>query len=335
MREPVLVPSISHPRLDIFTSGPMPKEEKGDGTDNASQTPSVQHEGIWSVPSSSPLPSPGEMLRSLFQPRLHRRTIGNIMRGFRTARELLEQEQEKEKENRLCGGSRMRDTKREIPWENQPKKATSEKKPKAKKTETKDETRVKRTATVSSHFPKRNKMTSRSKAAPLDEQTRLIVVCGGPAQPQAKRCKKHGGQIPNEDPILPVPTRRLDWTSVKNSVPLVEIIPPQLPKRKTPESSSVEPMRNFEGTIAEFKYNSNFTSALRTGSIGSIGPTCDTTKRLIQVRYKFLSFFFPAPRFFMLYRDSYSFQPRSLRNRVHSLSPPLSLLVQSPAQRSA
>ena len=287
-------------RLDVF---PTLKDRKGNSIKSLVEDPQIPSEELYQdVTSSLPLPSPGEMLRSLLRPGLPKGGIGNIMKGFRTARELLQQE--RQKDNRLSGGSRQRGKQYDIP--------PPQKQLKAKNAQGGGQKPLTRTATVSSHFSKRKKttsVTSRSKAVSLDVQTRPILGAGAP-QPQSEQCQNQILVInEKDDPIQPAPVTRLDWTAVKKSISLVEIPPAQFPKKKT-----------SGGTIADLVYNPNITPALRTGPapalIGSISPTCDATKHSLQVCLSLLLLFILVPKFLR-------FHFRSLRNHLHSLPSPL------------
>ena len=195
------------------------KEEKQDIIGSQRDGPTDQQEILRSVLSSSPLPSPSQMLRSLLQASVHRGSFGNVMKGFRTARELLQNEQERE--IRLEGGDMERGEGGKIPQQNQPlvKKASSEKRSRKKQLETTDDKKAtkpankpakktaKKTATVSSHFSKINKntlITKKPKTVPHVERA-TPIVCQEPPQPQPKRRKTLAGHFSpqgGEDRIL-------------------------------------------------------------------------------------------------------------------------------------
>lgn len=83
----------------VLSSSPTLPEPSKTPSKPASKfsTPTKKHDNVWSIPaSSSPLPSPREMLRGLLQPKATSAGLSAIGRGFRTAKEILQKERESE-----------------------------------------------------------------------------------------------------------------------------------------------------------------------------------------------------------------------------------------------
>jgi len=306
----------------VLSSSPPPMATSQDGSRNNGRakdiatsghglcTPTKDHKDIWKMPSSSPLPSPGELLRGLLQPKVRRGGQSKIGKSFKTASELLETE--KQKGDLLFGidGNQHTEEYAAIVPEEITARAKSvvAKKRAPRKTVAKPENTVKRTPMVSSHFSKKSKTSNASKSS-KSLSTVERTNSGDRNKPVSShadvtKSTQEGSRDTeaalDEAPMLPVPARRRDWTPVKNTIPVVEIISSPMVRRTEYEAGLGEaepedfttgttdastPKRRLGDKIGLFKFNSNSASAPSVGatSIASLGSTLGTTKRCIQV----------------------------------------------------
>ena len=269
-------------------------------------TPTKDHKDIWKTPSSSPLPSPGALLRGLLQPKARGGGQNKIGKSFKTASELLETEEQKGDLLFGVDGSQHADA--IVPEETTTRaKSVVAKQRAPRKTVAKPENTAKRTAKVSSHFSRKSKTSNAdksSKSLSTMEQTNSGDH-NKTVSSHADITSTQGGGRDAEAGLgevltLPVPARRRDWTPVKNTVPVVEIISSPMVRRTEYEAglggaelddfptgtdASTSSKRRFGDKIGLFKFGSNSTSAPSIGaiSVGSLGSTLGTTKRCIQV----------------------------------------------------
>ncbi|KAF8420516.1 hypothetical protein EV426DRAFT_612592 [Tirmania nivea] len=307
----VIVLSSSPPPMaisqDAYESNGTAKKM---GSRNGLSTPTKYHKDIWKMPSSSPLPSPGALLRGLLQPKARRVSQNKVGKSFKTARELLETEELRGELLFAVDDSQQAEKYAAIVPEEittQPK-SVGVKKRVPKKTIAKSEKRVNRTETVSSHFSKKSKISSAGKGSkslsPVD-QNKTVSSHADVLQSTQARSKDAKAGL-DEVPMPLVPARRRDWTPVKNTVPVVEIIsspmvrrteyeanlgeaePEDLTTGTTDESTSSK--QSFGDKIGLFKFDSNSTSAPSTGANSglarSLSSTLGTTRRCIQILEK-------------------------------------------------
>lgn len=293
------------------------------------QTPKKKHEDIQNTPSSSPLPSPGEIIRGLLQPRSWSGERANIGKGFKSAKELLQVDLEEESFPVAKGTN---NTKQEyihdVKYGDNKVQGNSSlvTKPKAKarrETTAKPRKTVKKTATVSSHFSKRNKIASIStisKNLSTEEQTKPDAVTTNFKTTSAPENITRPSRQESEvglavglgagssavESVPPVPARRRDWTPVKNTIKFVEIVSSPTvqgadTKEYTDDSQGLDSAseggkesslnnsakRNFGDQIELFKYDSNSTAAASTcASVVPEKSLCFTRKRCIEVCLK-------------------------------------------------
>ncbi|RPB22852.1 hypothetical protein L211DRAFT_305288 [Terfezia boudieri ATCC MYA-4762] len=315
--EPSMVIVLSSSPPPTATSQDVPRSNKGANKIAASGrglcTPTKDHRDIWKIPSSSPLPSPGALLRGLLESKARRRGQSKIGKSFKTASELLETEEQK---RALLFGLDNNKHAEEyatiIPEETTTRaKFVVAKKSAPAKTVAKSENKVKRAATVSSHFLKKSKTSNvgkSSKSLPPVERTNSsdqnkTVSLLADVMKQTQEMERDAEAGLDEVPVLPVPARRRDWTPVKNTVPEVEILSSPIVWRTEYEADlgeaealdftaetdeSTLSKRSFEDKIGLFKFSSNSTSgpSMGTTSARSLGSTLGTTKRWIQMLEK-------------------------------------------------
>ena len=276
-------------------------------------TPTKNHKDIWKIPSS-PLPSPEALLRGLQQPKARRASQSKLGKSFKTARELLEAEEQRGDLLFEVDDNQHAEEYAAIVPEETPTRAKSVaggKRAKVlRKTTTESEKTVKKTATVSSHFSKKSKTSNAgkgSKSLSSVGQTnsggcsKAVSLHADVTKPTQERV--NGAEAGLEVvPMLSVLARRRDWTPVKNTVPVVEIMSSPMVQRAEYEADieeaeledfttgamdeSTSPKQRFGDKIGLFKFDSNNTSAPSIGATfasAGLSSTLGTTKRCIQV----------------------------------------------------
>ncbi|KAI5787664.1 hypothetical protein DFH27DRAFT_574267 [Peziza echinospora] len=268
---------------------------------------------IWCIPtSSSPLKSPNELLRSIMPISGTSRAGRGLGKGFKTARDMLEESEAGE----VCsnaGGTRHEEASQaegraletKQPGPTVQTKAKPKPKPKAKSTTstTKRARTANQTKTVSAHFPKKGKSVTESSnsksVSPVgvseswtarnikDEPSKIVSAIerdgNNEKLPLPDRTSTLEVQIPA------VPPRRFDWTPVKNSnTPIVLDSSPTI----SPDGGNASPAHAentligaFGKVIGSFHYKENLSKAGTTIAKPS-APLIGTTKRCIKVLEK-------------------------------------------------
>ncbi|KAF8455892.1 hypothetical protein BGX38DRAFT_1266776 [Terfezia claveryi] len=314
--EPSMVIVLSSSPPPTATSQDDPRFNRGANKIAASEhglcTPKKDHREIWKMPSSSPLPSPGALLRGLLESKARRRGQSKIGKSFKTASELLETEEQKGALLFGIDDNKHAEEYATIVLEETTTRAKSvvAKKRTPAKTVAKSENKVKR-RTVSSHFSKKSKTSNVGKSSkslpPLERTNSSVqnktVSSHADVTEQTQEMVRDAEAGLDEVPMLPVPARRQDWTPVKNTVPVVEIISSPMVLRTEYEADlgevdavdftaetdeSTSPKRKFGDQIGLFKFSSNSTSApcIGTTSARSLVSILGTTKRCIQMLEK-------------------------------------------------
>jgi len=279
-------------------------------------TPTKYPKGIWEVPSSSPLPSPGALLRGLLQPKAWESGPRKVGRSFKTAMELLETEEQRG--DLLFGVGDNQHTEKHAATVSEgittqaKSVVVSKKRARApRKTVARSQEAVKRAATASSHFSKKSKTSNANKSSkglsPMEPvnspEVRTRNKTGSSHADVTKPVQERSKDIEAEVdgvPMLPVPARRRDWTPVEDTVPVVEIISSPMARRNGYETDleeaeleyfttgtsgrSISSKRSFRDKIGPFKFDSGSTSAPSIGAIfATAGSLGSTTRRCIQV----------------------------------------------------
>ncbi|KAF8463135.1 hypothetical protein BDZ91DRAFT_732546 [Kalaharituber pfeilii] len=279
-----------------------PKEEIAKRPVVAIETP-TKNRDVWSIPSSScSLPSPGEMLRSLMHQKGISSNTGTIGRGFTTASEILREERDGGK---MQGGPKPKGQHMD-PFASSDSKCiskdqqcgsagTMQRMKISRNTTSKPKTAVKRTTTVSGHFPKRSKTASTScnskssseEACRREESVAERKKIWALAASGTSKAEELPGIVSEElrENIQPL-AKNMEGTTGKKiyTVPVVEIV------SSSPSREQISPLPTptpqFRSRLGVFNYKNSTTASIfgiNQVDAGVAGSGLGTTKRSVQV----------------------------------------------------